>query len=193
MRKPTVKSLAIAVIPCIAVAGQLPPPAHPDVFRGQVASLKQPIAWLTMGPLRVQLEETPLSRVRDLVKSGSIAHQGDGGESLHWLCYTAGTGVSTQRVWIVSNEMGGGRVNSVQAERAPDAAPTASCPQLPAKFLPLNLDHGGWIGEASHATVGWTTYGYAGKRGKFDVTSELAVQTSGGKVVSLSASRITSD
>ena len=191
----TITALAMA-IPCIAVAGQLPPPARPDFFRGQVASLKQPVTTFAMGAFSVQFEETRLSNVRDAIKAGSIGHQGDAGASEYWLCYTAGAGTHAQRVWIVADGSMGGpehRITSVQAQRTPDEAPTASCPQLPAKFLPLRLDRGAWLGESSAARDGWTTYGYAGKRGKYDLTSELSVQTSGGKVVSLSASRITSD
>lgn len=195
MRKVAITAPAIAFC-CIAVAGQLPPPEHPDLFRGQVASLKQPVTTLAMGAFSVQFEETRLSKARDAIRVGSISHQGDAGASEYWLCYTAGAGTRAQRIWIVaSGSMGGPehRITGVQARRTPDESPTASCPQLPAKFLPLRLDRGAWVGDASAAPDGWTTYGYAGKRGKYDLTSELSVQTSGGKVVALSAYRITSD
>lgn len=196
MTRLTIQALAVAWLPCIAAASTAPPPAHPDQSRGQALSLKQPLASLKMGALNVRFEETTLSAVRDAIKAGAIAHQGDAGASEYWLCYSAGAGVKTQRVWIIADgAMGGGdhRVTGVRAQHAAGEASDGDCPQLPARFLPLQLDRGLWLGKTAQGGDGWTIYGHAAKRGKFDVTSELAVQASAGKVSALSAFRITSD
>lgn len=190
-----------------------PPPAIPfSSFPQETALQSSPLTELTMGSLRVRLEETSLDEVRAAASAGAIEHQGDAGESIYWLCYTNLKPTPAERIWLLSDgEMGGDvhRITGVSAQRLPGAQATADCPALPVKFTPLKLESRIWLdmppqvariklGMFSFKSGNWESYDYMGKvPGKcagdgFDLTSSLMLQVVKGRIHSLRINRITS-
>ena len=214
--------LASILISRSVVAQPIPPPSVPDSFAAEDRLLKaRPVTRLTLGKFVARFEETTLGEVREAIGSGSIAHQGDAGESTYWLCYTVSSPQAAQRLWITSGEMGGTRhtIGGVVAQELPaGTVPNAGCPVLSSTRTPLSLDGGVWIGgdlsliekvlgkpSASHG--GWLEWSYQGKiQGRdivgaspaagsleFDELSLLQVRVTDGRVVALSASKVTSN
>src|SRR5579863_4413362 len=62
--------------------------AHISESAAAWRAVAKPSDGLSIGTLKVQLEQTTLSEVLRTVGSGSINHQGDASESIYWLCYT---------------------------------------------------------------------------------------------------------
>lgn len=190
-----------------------PPPAIPSSSLPQQTVLQSsPLTEMTMGRLHVRLEETSLDEVRAAASAGVIAHQGDAGESIYWLCYTNLNSTPAERIWVLSDgEMGGDehRVTGVSAQRLPGGHASADCPAMPITLTPLKLESGIWLDTPPHAarkklgTVSfqsgsWESYDYKGKISGscagdgFDVTSSLMLQVLGRRIQSLRISRITS-
>jgi hypothetical protein len=165
-----------------------------------------------MGRLRIILEQTSLDDMRAAASAGFIAHQGDAGASVYWLCYTNLSSAPAERIWMLADgEMGGDghRITGVSAQRLPGAKATADCPALPTKLTPIRLATGIWLdtlpqlarsklGKVSFKRENWESYGYAGKApgkcdgGNFDLTSFLTLQVEQGKIQSLRINKITS-
>ena len=117
-------------------------------------SLRSPPAQgATFGRLRVRFDETPLQSVTSAFGVGQIAHRGDAGASMYWLCYT-GQQPQPFRVWLVSQgEMGGTdhRLTEIQVAAVPSASASAQCPGLPPKFQRASLVGGLWVGSTARA------------------------------------------
>lgn len=164
-----------------------------------------------MGKLRVRLEQTTLGEVRRAASVGKVAHRGDAGDSIYWLCYTSPAPDPGQRIWIVSHgEMGGAGhyVTGISAEAIPGARATAECPALPGRLQPLLLDNHVWLGasaEEAAMRIGapsfqsgtWRSYDFAGKvagncPGGLDLTASLMLRFQNGRATSLRISQITS-
>ena len=172
------------------------PPPFPSSDAVPPATLRaMPAAAFKMGSLSVKFNETTLGDILAVASTGKIAHQGDAGESLHWLCFTKRNQGSADRIWITSSEMGGERhlVTGMVAKRLASARPTVDCPALPAAMAGLSLDKGIWLdtsrralrlalGAPSLDSAGWQSYSYQGKMpgpcadGGFDVSNLLTVQ-----------------
>ncbi len=195
------------------LSGGTPPPAIPfSSFPERAAFQSSPFSELTMGRLRVILEQTSLDDMHTAVSTGVIAHQGDAGESVYWLCYTNLSSEPAERIWMLADgEMGGEvhRITGVSAQRLPRAKATADCPALPAKLTPIRLANGIWLdtlpqlartklGKVSFKRDNWESYGYAGKvpgkcdGGNLDLTSFLMLQVEKGRIQSLRINKITS-
>jgi hypothetical protein len=172
---------------------------------------RKPSAALHMGTLRIQLEQTTLDEVRRAASVGNIAHRGDAGDSVYWLCYTRPGPAPRQRIWIMSDgEMGGDRhyVTGISAQAIPDGRATADCPALPPHLQPLSLDNHIWLGaseEAASMRIGapsfrsgpWRSYDFAGKvagncPGGSDLTASLMLRVQHGRVKALSINQTTS-
>jgi hypothetical protein len=89
-------------------AAATPPPQLPFGDLDWEAHVhKAPAVGLRMGRLTVSFEKTPL---REVMRNagGVIAHQGDAGESVYWLCYTIVEKKHSERLSLTaSGEMGG--------------------------------------------------------------------------------------
>lgn len=112
----------------------------------------KPVDGMKMGSLNVELEGTTLGAIREAIGAGAIQHQGDAGESLYWLCYTASTSQAHARIWIEADgEMGGDNhsITALAAQLLDKEPATRDCPALPAKFTPLTFSHGVWLGESA--------------------------------------------
>jgi len=204
--------LGVLMASMSAAAEITPPPPWIDRIESPATLRSKPATHLTLGPLDAWFERTPLSHILKAAKVGAIAHQGDAGESIYWLCYTVPRRPSAERLWVVSHgEMGGSNhaITSVIAMEMPDDQVTAGCPNLPRRLRALALDRGVWLGVSSNELIralgkpsgtrdDWLIFHYdrpiADSRGEaLDETVVLETRVVHGKVVALRAVKITSD
>lgn len=151
--KPSIQRI-ISFIITAAVAGTvlaaLPPPETPfEDHSWKAVSNSKPTTGLKMGAFIVQFEKTTLAMVRKAVGRGEIAHQGDAGASIYWLCYTAHSKKQTERIWIVAHgEMGGSEhaVTRISSETVGTNESEEGCPVLPGSLSPVSFDNGLWLG-----------------------------------------------
>lgn len=174
------------------------------------ASLKAaPSESATLGEFVIQFEKTTLAQVMSEASIGIIAHRGDAGGSVYWLCYSQpNVGV---RIWVISSgEMGGDRhsVTRVVAEQFKTAQPSTDCPELPVQLQPLSLANHLWLGSMdvdiqrvlgmpSHQDGAWRTFDFQGKtkgkcEGGYDVYNWLWTRSDKGRVNRIDAGKITS-
>jgi hypothetical protein len=198
-------------IAAVAIAAT-PPPEQPFESRDWPATLsKAPSTGVTLGVLRIQFEQTTLDQVRRQALQGKVAHQGDAGNSIYWLCYTNKREHIAERIWLISNGEMGGRghaVTSVIVSRVKLAAPTTDCPALPATMRPASFDSNAWLGSSdralenafgspSHLKESWRSYDFQTKvqgscDGGFDRMNWLLTKSQNGKVISIYAGQVTS-
>lgn len=173
---------------------------------------RKPSTTLRMGTLRIRLEQTTLDDIRRAASAGKVAHRGDAGESIYWLCYTSATHYPAQRIWIVSHgEMGGSAhyVTEISAEAISNGHATGDCPALPERLSAVSLANHLWLGASereatmrlgapSYQNGAWRSFDFAGKvagdcpGGALDLTASLLLHFQNGRVNSLWASQITS-
>ncbi|MCX7173667.1 MAG: hypothetical protein NT159_07055 [Proteobacteria bacterium] len=172
---------------------------------------RKPSRAIKMGSFHVRFEKTTLDDVRKTVGIGDIAHQGDAGASINWVCYTNVNQARVERIWIISDgEMGGPerRVTGISAEILPNGIATTDCPALHAGMKPLVLDSGLWIGASgsfidtrfgapSYHQGPWISFDYQGKakgrcEGGFNVLNDLLLRLENGRVSFLHARQLTS-
>jgi hypothetical protein len=209
------RQLAIIIltgVTAISSAQTLPPTVPFKVMNWKATMKQSPVTGLQMGTLPVQFEKTTLAEVRRAAAVGGIAHQGDAGESVYWLCYT-NTGVKpAERVWIMAHgEMGGPEhyVTDISAERLPNASATGDCPALPKNLEPVILDNGLWIGSSQRRATSklgapsfsgnsWRSYDFEAQvpgnceGGSFDREASLWLHFRNGLVNRLRAGQTTS-
>jgi hypothetical protein len=191
-----------------AIEGSIPPPDLPRSENLRAKLHSSPITKISLGKLDVILETTTL---KDIIRSagvGTIEHNGDASESQYWICYTATAGNKFQRIWIMSGEMGGDQhdVNSFQVEAAVLPTKFNHCPELPAHLTPMSFGKSiwigssqrqikDWLGESIATTNGWSFYSYSGPSSLkgFDEATLIGVRIINGRVVSLFASKSTSN
>jgi hypothetical protein len=195
----------------ITSAAQIPPDAPLMAQTFEPTMKRAPSTGVRMGKLRVWLEQTTLDDVRQAASMGEIAHRGDAGASMYWLCFTKVTKTQAERIWVLSDgEMGGPRhqVTGISAQRIPNGTPTAACPALPNKLTPLSLDHDLWLGATKEAVASklgtfsyqqgaWRSYDYQGKvpgkcAGGFDLSASLLLHFQNGRADSLRVVQVTS-
>lgn len=204
--------LAMLALPSFA---ETLPPEYPFHSINWKATMKaKPSNGMRMGSLYIQFEETTLGEIQRKIGVGQIAHQGDAGGSLYWLCYSTIVSGGVQRVWIGSHgEMGGPdhQVGGVDAVIVPKGEPTKDCPALPSGMQSVSLDHGmwlnttegdtrSWLGEPSYRKGHWQSFDYEGKVPNgggcgpegFDQSNRLLLQVDKGRVISLHAGQVTS-
>lgn len=146
----------ITLLSTIMLAGvahaALPPPAIPDEMLNTPTTTLTLPSGATLGDYHLRFEETTLAQIQQTIKVNSgIAHQGDAGDSIYWLCYTLPAKHAGQRLWLIaSGEMGGPEhsITELAVQRANGATPTADCPALPSRFQPVKLDNSTvWPGQ----------------------------------------------
>jgi hypothetical protein len=195
------------------VCAETPPPATPlDAMTWKATLKHKPSTTLRMGTLRIRLEQTTLDDVRRVASAGKIAHRGDAGDSIYWLCYTNATRNQAQRIWIVSDgEMGGSAhyVTEISAETTSNEHATTDCPALPKRLSAVSLANDLWLGASewqatmrleapSYQNGAWRSFDFAGKvagdcpGGALDLTASLMLHFQNGRVNSLRVSQITS-
>jgi hypothetical protein len=205
--------LGILASTAFASFAQTPPPASPfDAMTWTATRKAAPSSGVRMGTLFVRFEKTTLDDVRRAAAVGAIAHRGDAGESVYWLCYTSLSKTESERIWVVSHgEMGGPEhyVTDVSAEVLTNGSATADCPALPGRLEPLSLDNHVWLGASERAatrtlgassfrTAAWRSYDFQRKvpgkceGGAFDLSASLLLHFQQGRVNSLHVGQVTS-
>jgi hypothetical protein len=124
-----------------AAAATRPPVVNESISESETSwrATTKPSEGLTMGRLKIQFEKTTLPEVLSAIKLGSIQHQGDAGDSVNWLCYTALRHGYNARIWIeASGEMGGPgeAVTDVAIQKITSGRPPPDCPVLPKQYEP---------------------------------------------------------
>ena len=192
---------------------QTPPPASPfGAVTWNAARKDAPSSGLYMGPLFVRFEKTTLDDVRRAASVGDIAHRGDAGASVYWLCYTSVGKPQVERIWVIADgEMGGPGhyVTGVSAEVSANGHATADCPALPNHLKPPSLDRQIWLGTSERKAArklgapsfrkgAWRSYDFQSKvpgkceGGGFDRAASLLLHFHRGRVDALEAGQVTS-
>lgn len=196
-------------IACSATAA-VPPPMGPfDVIEWPATLKEAPSQGATLGAFVIQFEKTTLAQVMSEASVGTLAHRGDAGASVYWLCFSQpSVGV---RIWIISNaEMGGDShyVTSVVAEKLKTARPSSDCPALPAQLHPVSFANHLWpgstdidiqrvLGMPSHQNGAWRTFDFQGRKqgkceGGYDVYNWLWTRSDNGRINRIDAGQTTS-
>jgi hypothetical protein len=198
-------AVALFIAPAVSAAdGGMPPPTWGD---GSVSATTShdPVVPLRMGSMEVTLEKTSLKEVQSTIGAGTIYSHGDASEALAWLCYTVSTSNPKQRLWLSSGEMGGLKIiDGVAAEVIPtNVNPSADCPELPQRYLPLRFANGIWLGapeERFQKSFGKVkkvkdarAYIYIGKDGEYDVIGSLNIRFKNSASVAIFANHVTSN
>lgn len=182
----------------------VPPPAWGDDSVTATTS-HDPVFPLRMGSLEVTLEKTSLKEVQSTTGVGKIYSHGDASEALAWLCYTVSTSHLKQRLWLSSGEMGGlSIIDGISAVVIPTkVSPSAGCPELPKRYMPLRFANGIWLGaseERFQKSFGKVkkvkdarAYIYIGKDGEYDVIGSLNVRFKNNASVAIFANHVTSN
>jgi hypothetical protein len=187
--KRTLLILGLLSITFCAEAAVPPPKVELSNEAAWAASMQgPPSAGLTLGAFTVQLEKTTLAQVMDMTAVGTIANQGDAGESTYWLCYTLPE--ANERVWITSGgEMGGPehKITHIIAQKLKSAQPSADCPSLPTRLRPVSLSNHLWLGS-TNADVQKALK----CEGGYDVTNWLWTKSTTDRVEMIDSGEITS-
>jgi hypothetical protein len=189
-------AVATAALGAAPTPSAFAPPAWPTGGPAAVAA-SDPVHPLNLGRQRVVLEVTELSDLRNTIGAGAVVHQGDGTETLSFLCYTVADAAQPQRLWFTSSELAGNhRIDGIVAtELAPGSAPAPQCPDLPAQFLPLRFDDGLWLGMLSSEQkrayavalqrgTPWSA-SFHDRHGSLDVLGSLAIDIRKGRAVGI--------
>lgn len=208
-------ALGSTLFAAVAAAHEPPPPQLPFDDLAWAAKVgTQPAANLTMGGLHVSFERTALGDVA-AAAGGAIAHRGDAGNTLRWLCYSLDGRATRQRLWLQSSGEMGGREQLVTAitatavRRGRSRGGDRRCPPIAVIYLPVSFDNGIWLGMrvaslvakfgAPPGTLGsWSGYRYQRKGdgtckpGGFDVLNSLQWRSAGGVVEMLNAGQVSS-
>ena len=195
----------------VGSAAPAPPPTQPFEARTWSASMKRkPTTSAMFGKWLVRFEQTTLPQVLSRASAGSIAHTGDAGESVYWLCYTL-PGQKPSRLWVISSgEMGGPEraITGITVAALNPGEPVAECPALPVHMQPVSLQRNIRIrmseraltralGTPSHRSGDWISYDFEGKSpgncpGGFDVMNSLTIKLHQGRVEAIFANQVTS-
>ena len=210
MRQQCILVLIASCVASVSAFAESPPPRSPfGAITWTATKREKPSAGMTMGQFQVKFEETTLDEVRGTTSVGRIAHQGDAGESIYWLCYTDVGANYVDHIWIIAHgEMGGSerRVTSVSAMRVTGGSASSDCPALPKAMSPVMLGTGIWLGESSididkklgapsHKKGSWQSYDYSGRSHSKcegdDVMNWLVLHIEGGRMNQLHAGQVT--
>ena len=188
--------LLLGATTAFADTAVVPPPAWPALKDSPVTLASDPVRPLMMGALRITLDGSTLVDTRQAIGAGVPQRQGKGTDALDWLCYTVSDAAPMQRIWLTSSELSRGRIDAVVAvDLAEGAAPTAACPDLPARFKPVRFDDGLWLGGMSNelrkvlgipAKMGpHFSSLFQGQSGNLTMVSSTVIEFRAGRAVSL--------
>jgi hypothetical protein len=194
-----------------AIAAE-PPPGVPFADSPPGTLKESPASGVALGAIDVLFEQTHLADIVAKLGHGTIAHQGDAGESVYWLCYDITTHEGAERLWVTSSgEMGGTehRVTGISAQLLAGAEPSGDCASLTSQQSPHLIGSSLWLGSSSRAVTArlgspsldrgaWQAYGFEGKvpgqcePDGFDRTNWLYLRTETGAITRLVAGQVTS-
>lgn len=190
-----------------ATSSDFSPPETPEKIPEGGTLSESPLKTIALGRLIIRLEKTTLKDVLDTIGAGVIHHRGDAGRSTDFLCYS---GNSAGHIWIASGELGGDEnfVTTLYANTDTELKSSADCPELPSQFHPMTINDSLWTGSSvsqlkkhlgapTAEKEDWMFYCYLGKvmvnNVEMDRLTVLSVRINGGKVVTLVASRATTN
>jgi len=188
--------LALMAFPALADAPFAPPTPLLDPGRAKPGP-KVVAHGFTLNGVHGVLTETTFAEVQKRF-GGQLARQGDGGESLAWLCYDLPA--KHLRVWLMAGElyMGVGKVSGVTIWTVPSPANSPLCP-VPTGDQSAAIDGIApgqtWakteaqLGTPGLAKSGWAAYLHEAKVGGYDDDDSLTVKTDNGVVTHLQAWR----
>ena len=142
-----------------------PPGLSPELREPTPATLvDRPAPGVTLGSLRVSLEETPMAAVLKAAGRGTLDRKGD----VVWICYTV-PGKAPSRLWLMSDSDEGSVYGVSVFRLAAGVGPAKRCPSLPAKLRPATFDRGlalgmsaaqltASLGEVSRKSKNWWIY-----------------------------------
>ena len=93
-----------------------------------------------------KFEETPLSKIRQIVGVGEIEHAGDAAASQYWLCYS----FLNQTVWFISHGEMGGPSNVLTQVQA--VSQNLGCPELKTELHKIQSSFG-WLGTSKESLL----------------------------------------
>ncbi len=100
-----------------------------------------PVQAITIGPLSIDLEVTPLSFVQE--QFCGVKHKaGDAGNAVNWLCYAGKTGQMPVIYWFASNnEMAGSQhqVTQIAIQTDPGGNVPEGCGSAPSTLAGINF------------------------------------------------------
>ena len=137
-------------VPTLALAQAdrpVPPPGlSPELRQPTPATMSaRPAPGVTLGSLRVSLEETPMAAVLKAAGAGVFDQAGE----VVWICYTVPGKPSASRLWLMSDGADGS-VYGVSVFRLVGTAGAAKrCPSLPARLRPMKFDRGLALGMSA--------------------------------------------
>jgi hypothetical protein len=208
-------ALSSLVCGATALASTPPPTADESISQSNASwrATSKPSSGMNMGNLKIKFEETNLAQVMRATGLGNIEQQGDAGEHVLWLCYTAVTDSKSLRLWIESSgEMGGPNndITEIAVRLVPNGLVPSDCPVLPKRFAKLNFGRRPWLGASEEAVkrtfgVGLVQagkqyfIGYDGKvsddgkcEGGYDLMNSMYFTFEAGIVVAIDAGEVTS-
>ncbi|MGN6210394.1 hypothetical protein [Asticcacaulis sp.] len=186
--------------------------APPDIWfhttTGKIETVRNEMGPLGahFGVMPIAFGQTKLTDVARTVGSGSVHHQGDGGESFSYLCYTLNSSGKSVRLWLTSTELGGGEYVeglSVLTLAGSPSYGTETCPVLDLYSWRVTLDNGlsvgmrkddviQMFGMPSKQSGHMIAYRYQTTRIKnaitYDVDGDVYIYSEGGIVRGFSAS-----
>lgn len=207
-----------SLIAAAEAEGPIAPPDIPFPESTVISTLSSPpVTRINLGGLGVELEKTELKEVIKKAGIGTVQRRGNAGDSEYWVCFTLPSTVSAQRLWLASGEMGGQEhsIYLVYAEaRSGKYEKSGFCPELPDEMKPISINKSIWLGSTtaeltkafgrpSRVNGSWWEFSYEGRvsyenrKNKvdhfYDLSDFLVVKVINGKVVTLFASKISSD
>jgi hypothetical protein len=137
--------------------------------------------------------------------------QGDAGEAILWLCYSAIRGHEDESLWLISSaELGGDThaITEVVVKKVGTHDPSVACPRLPPDMSRIVMRSRVWLGTTVpdvRSTLGepqkisgdWYVYSYAGKvpgncnPGGLDRDKWILIRFAGRLVVEIHAGQTT--
>jgi hypothetical protein len=200
----------VMAVPILATAAPPeidPPPTIPigDVMPTPTLTF-QPVTHVNLGGFLIKFEDTKLSEVQKIARSGIIQYQGDAGDSQATICFTDSTVTPEMRIWLSSGEIEMSNVLSVQAQivRLPLKS-SQYCPDLPEYLRPVRFGNSLSLGlsenqierkfgNPSETKNDWWFYSYQKSLPNQNTRAALlAIHFINGKAAELDASQVTTD
>ncbi len=188
--------LALMAFPALADAPFAPPTPLLDADQAKPGP-KAVAHGFTLNGVHGVLTQTNFAEVQKRF-GGQLARQGQGGESLAWLCYDLPA--KHLRVWLMAGELyiGDGKISGVTIWTVPSPANSPLCP-VPTGEQSAAIDSispgESWaktearLGTPGLEKSGWAAYAHAAKVAGFDDDDSLTLKTDNGVITDLQAWR----
>jgi hypothetical protein len=145
---PTTPTIAEAANVGAELALTPPRLIEPGIGQASFANNLQ-LVGMRLGGFSVMLGRTTLSETIEAIGVGERSRRGQAASFESWLCYTI---PRSQRIWFISNQIGGGEyITDIRAVADAAVEPDAECPALPSSFTRTHFEPNYWLGDAQAA------------------------------------------